>query len=79
MAGKVYHSRGDPDLLALLVVWEAEKSAARYELIEGGLRLESECALFGTPSLRSVSEASSADGARFGAGVVLRREGVLCQ
>ena len=40
MAGKVYHSRGDPDLLALLVVWEAEKSAARYELIEGGLRLE---------------------------------------
>ncbi|CAI8056217.1 Methionine--tRNA ligase, cytoplasmic [Geodia barretti] len=35
MAGKLYYSRGDPDLLALLVIWETEESAARFELIEG--------------------------------------------
>ena len=40
MAGKLYYSRGDPDLLALLVIWETEESAARFELIEGGRFLE---------------------------------------
>ena len=36
MAGKLYYSRGDPDLLKLLVLWEAEENASRYELVEGG-------------------------------------------
>lgn len=48
MAGKLYYSKGDPDLLALLVVWEAEESAALYELIEGGRLLGMEWALFET-------------------------------
>ena len=37
MSGKVCYVRGDPDLLALLVLWEAEQSATRYELVEGRL------------------------------------------
>ena len=49
MAGKLYYTRGDPDYLALLVVWEVEEGAARFELIEGGRLLEiKEWALFGT-------------------------------
>ena len=40
MAGKLFYTRGDPDLLALLVIWETEGSAARYELVEGGRLLE---------------------------------------
>lgn len=40
MAGKLYYSPGDPDLLTLLVLWEAEKSAVRYELVEGGHYLD---------------------------------------
>ena len=34
--GRLYYSRGDPDLLALLVLWEADEGAVRYELVEGG-------------------------------------------
>ena len=40
MAGKLHYSRGDPDLLALLVLWEMEANAARYELVEGEHYLE---------------------------------------
>lgn len=40
MAGTLYYSPGDPDLLTLLVLWEVEKSAVRYELVEGGHYLE---------------------------------------
>ena len=43
MAGKLYYSRGDPDLLALLVLWEMEENAARYELVEGGHYMEIPC------------------------------------
>lgn len=40
MAGKLYYSTGDPDLLMLHILWEAEKDAVRYELVEGGHYLE---------------------------------------
>lgn len=33
--GRLYYSRGDPDLLALFVIWEADENAVRYELVEG--------------------------------------------
>ena len=46
MAGKLYYMRGDPDLLALLVLWEMEGNAVRYDLIEGGHYLETNCDTF---------------------------------
>lgn len=35
MAGKLYYSRGNPDLLMLHVLWETEENATRYDLAEG--------------------------------------------
>ena len=40
MAGRLYYSRGDPDLLKLLVLWEVKKDKRRFELVEGELYLE---------------------------------------
>lgn len=40
MAGRLYYSRGDPDLLKLLVLWEVKKDKRRFELMEGELYLE---------------------------------------
>ena len=42
MAGRLFFSPGDPDLLKLLVLWEVEKNSIRYELVEGELYLETD-------------------------------------
>lgn len=33
--GKLYYTKGDPDLLALLVLWEVNDGASRFELVQG--------------------------------------------